>query len=213
MQQTTYTNLNENKTQSIKFNQILVSLLPIVEKKKTGAINTKEHSPSKHLNLPTSLHLFFRFCLLSYLTVWIICTSILWPNPIPSHWLEDLTTAVGPLFAASSVSSLYWNIPISEQMLTLKNKLWSHPFQLLLQFPLPPSQQNSSLLTISIPPPLIWLSVPFASLAQTWPRPSLIPWVVPGTYSIIYPWPLAFGHKGDRKSPILPFWYMTMKKH
>ena len=202
MQQTTYTNLNENKTQSIKFNQILVSLLPIVEKKKTGAKNTKGHSPSKHLNLPTSLHLFFIFCLLSYLNVWITCASILWPNPIPSHWLEDLTTAVGPLSAASSVSSFYWNIPISEQLLTLKNKLWSHPFQLLLQFPLPPSHLHtpSSHLTVCL------LCKPGTDLAPP------LTYNLGGTWHLLYHLSLAFGLWSQR-SPILSFWYMTMKKH
>lgn len=84
------------------------------------------------------MYLFFTFCLLlSCFNVWIIHPSVSWPNPISTHRLEDFTPAAGPLFTASSISSFYWNIPISEQMLSylsLKKQTLVSPFPTIARF-------------------------------------------------------------------------------
>lgn len=51
--------------------------------------------------------------------------------------LHTFTPAVGPLFTASSISSFYWNIPISEQMLSylsLKKQTLVSPFPTIALF-------------------------------------------------------------------------------
>ena len=94
------------------------------------------------------------FCLLlSCFNMWIIHPSVSWPNSIPTHRLEDFTPAAGHLFTASSISSSYRNIPISEQMLSylsLKKQTLVSPFPTIAPF------RSASLLskTLYSPAPL-----------------------------------------------------------
>ena len=93
-----------------------------------------------------------------------------------------------------------------------KKKLWSHPFQLLPRFSLLPFSAKLSTHHLQCPSPHL-IICPFVSLAQTWPHPSCITWMVPGTYCIIYPWAFGLRKQKRQKESILSFWYVAMKKH